>query len=250
MHFTEFWSIVERDHTIQNPTSPTKLRLLADYCNVHDGMSMLDIGCGKGWLLRDWSARRAITGTGLEINPWFVAEARERATAEGVADRLRFVEGPALEFQPNPGRYDIVTCIGASFALDGWDSAIRWMKRALKPDGVLAIGDVFLAEPPPAEALRKAWGDAPVATKDLHETVGSLESYGFELTGLIVAAGDDWDHYASRHWRAAHAWARSNPDHPHRAEVLAQIARGREAYLAFERRYLGWAIFVAQPRLA
>ncbi len=241
MHFTDAWAIRERDHDIQNPLSPAKLALLADYCRVRDGLRVLDVGCGKGVLLRTWAQQWAIDGTGLEINPHFVAAAREQAAAGGVAERVRFAEGAALDFRPEPASYDIVMCIGASFALGGFDEALRWMRRALKPNGVLAIGEVFANETPfPPEARHEQFRDLPATVAVLHEN-------DLELTGLIAASPDDWDHYVSRHWRAVGEWAHHNPGHPHRVDLLEQNSTAQQRYFGWERRYLGWAIFVAKP---
>lgn len=241
MHFTDYFAVVERDLSIQNPSSPAKMALLADYCRVRDGLRVLDVGCGKGWLLRTWAQQWAIHGTGLEINSHFLAVAREQAAAMGVADRVQFVEGPALRFVPEPASYDIVLCIGASFALDGFDAALPWMRRAVKPNGVLAIGEVFANETPfPPEAITEQ-------AQELPATVAALGEHSLELTGLIAASPDDWDQYESMHWRAAHEWAAENPAHADRAELLQHTATSRERYLRGGRRYLGWAIFVAQP---
>lgn len=241
MHFTDYFAVVERDLEIQNPSSPQKMALLAEYCRVRDGVRVLDIGCGKGFLLRSWAQQWAVDGTGLEINPHFVAAAREQAAAAGVAERVRFVEGPALDFAPQPASYDIVLCVGASFALNGFEAALPWMRRTVKPNGVLALGEVFANEVPyPPDVIDEQ-------VHDLSTTVNALEKHGLELTGLIVASPDDWDHYESMHWRAAHEWAAEHPDHPDRDELLQHTAQWRERYLGGGRRYLGWAIFVAKP---
>lgn len=47
-----FFDILETHHTFQNPTSAAKLDELIGYCDLQDGQRVLDIGCGKGWLLR------------------------------------------------------------------------------------------------------------------------------------------------------------------------------------------------------
>ncbi len=41
MHFTKFFSVVERYLEILNPTSREKLMLLADYCGIRDGSRYL-----------------------------------------------------------------------------------------------------------------------------------------------------------------------------------------------------------------
>jgi cyclopropane fatty-acyl-phospholipid synthase-like methyltransferase len=72
----EFFATIERYHTFQNPTSEEKLDLSIDYCAIRDGMQVLDIGCGKGWLARRIAKRFDVRVTGLEINPTFAAESR------------------------------------------------------------------------------------------------------------------------------------------------------------------------------
>ena len=63
----DYWAIAERDLDIQNPVTDRKMRLLEDYCGLLDGLSVLDIGCGKAWLMRQWAERWDIRGTGLDI---------------------------------------------------------------------------------------------------------------------------------------------------------------------------------------
>ena len=245
MHFLEYFAIIERDHTIQNPSSPEKIRLLADYCQVRHGLRVLDVGSGKGYLLCTWAKEWQIEGTGLEINPWFIAEARARAQEAGVTDRVAFIEGPALDFSPEPGGYDIVLCIGASFALQDFDHAIPWMLAALKPDGVLAIGEPFFHAPLPPEVAAKV--DPELARlHDLAGTVAAFEEHGLSLDGFIAASLDGWDRYESPHWRAAREWARANPDHPDREEFLRRVRHDKEAYFQWQRQYLGWGIFVGR----
>ena len=160
MHFTKFFSIVERDLEILNPTSHEKLMMLADYCGIRDGARVLDVGSGKGYMLRQWAKRWRIEGTGLEINPSFVAQARSRASAEGVGNAVSFVEGDAKDFVADHEGYDAIACIGAPFAIGSFEEAVVWMLGALKPSGVLAIGDVFLRAPLP-EGLPSARGQLP-----------------------------------------------------------------------------------------
>src|SRR5205823_6630824 len=41
------WEMVERDHVIQDPTSPEKIRLLGEYLRLTADSQVLDMGCGK-----------------------------------------------------------------------------------------------------------------------------------------------------------------------------------------------------------
>ena len=209
---------------------------------------MLDIGSGKGYLLRTWAERWRIEGTNLELNPTFVQEARTKAGAEGVAERVTFVEGPAVEFSPSP-TYDVVTCIGAPFAIGSFIEAVAWMKKALKPTGVLAIGDEVLLEPLPPDLMARE-GIKVGEYRGFSETAAALADQGLNLTGLVAASPDDGDRYASGSWRQAHAFALEHENHPERAELLRLVDEGRASYLRWRRRYVGWAVFVARLQVS
>lgn len=223
-----YFSVIERDHTIQNPLSVEGLDRVAGYLGVGDGQRVLDVGCGKAWMLVTWASRWSISGTGLDINPDFLAAAERHAAAAGVRDRLEFVSGDAHGFRAAPGAYDVVTCIGASFALGGFEPAVAWMAAAVRPGGTVAIGEVH--------------------TDNLAELLDTFAQAGLEPTGLVPATLQDWDHYESQHWRAAWSWANAHPDHPDRDWLLREVRRNRDLYLRAERGRLHWSVIVGVKR--
>ncbi|MGK9169967.1 class I SAM-dependent methyltransferase [Inquilinus limosus] len=244
MDTADFWAIRAGDTEFENPILPHKLDLLTDYCKVRDGACVLDIGCAKTWLLRNWALRFAIDGVGLETNPHFIAAARELSVRAGIESRIRYVQGPAAEFVPPPAGYDIVLCIGASSALGGVSSAVEWIRTALKADGVVALGAAFAKETP----LPPAEGISPML--DLASTVDVFASNDLQITGVLEASLDEWDAYRSRHFQNVYAWAEANAGHSQRNEVLRQLDNVTSRYFGWQRRHMGWAIFVARPRLA
>ncbi|PNY80861.1 SAM-dependent methyltransferase [Deinococcus koreensis] len=244
MDFLEFFAIVERDRDLLNPFSPEKLERIAGYADLQDGLRVLDIGSGKGAMLRAWAGRWAITGTGLELNPAFVQEARERAQREGVADRLTFVPGRALDFIPDPAGYDVATCLGATFALGGFTESLAWMRPLVRPGGVLIVGDVFLGQAAsPDELEREGWKEL-LTVAERHAQIGAA---GLEVVGFAASSMDDWDHYSSLMWAAVDDWAAQFPEHPDRTEVLEQVRAGQERYFRFERAHLAWGVWVTRP---
>ena len=73
------------------------------------------------------------------------------------------------------------------------------------------------------------WGHTFV---DLPRTVARFEATGVDVTGMVAASEDDWDHYESLHWRAA---VEAGGD-----EVLQTHLRWRDNYLTAQRAELGW----------
>lgn len=234
-----YFSVVEATHEIQNPYSPEKLRRVAEYLAPRPGERVLDIGAGRGWWAVELASRHGVSVTACEINEDFADAARLRARDAGVADLVEVVVGPAAEF---PGRgFDVVTCIGASFALDGYEPALDWMVAAARPAGRLAIGEVHVVDGEPRELFG-------MSLTDLAGLVAALDARGVEPTGIVASSVHDWDHYESQHWRGVDAWARAHPDDPRRAEFV-ELSRGfRDQYLRELRGRMGWSVLTGRHR--
>ena len=243
MNLFEFYATIERYHAIQNPTSEEKLDLATRYCAIRDGMRILDVGCGKGWLLRRLAKQFDIKATGLEINRTFAAEARRLAAEENLTDRIEIVQGPALDFRAEPASFEVVMCIGASFALGGFEPALEWMSRAAKRGGAIAR-----ELPYPPDVPRGSRADTDYPDRSLWATVETMRAHGMPLRGLVEASTDDWHRYHSLHWQAGMDWALENPGHPDATRL--NDPAGMRRSMELDGRYMSWAIFVARNGLA
>lgn len=233
-----YWDVAESDIEIQNPITDRKLRLLDDYCDIRDGLRVLDVGCGKAWVMRQWAERFDIEGVGLEVNPRFIDTARRLAASKRVGHKLTLVHTQALDYKPEPQGFDVVMCLGATFALGGFVEALEWMARAAKPGAAMVIGDIVLKHPPLVRT-----GPLP---HDTVQTIAIIERHGGEVSATISASEADFERYASHHRHSTLVWARANPDHPETGEMLA---KSREDWMHFQetiRSQFGWTIFVAR----
>ena len=234
------WEIVERDHEIQNPTSPEKIRLLGDYLRLSGDSRVLDVACGKGGPATILAAAYGSRILGVEIRPDFAEEARRRAAAQGLESLIEVQTADASELELEAEAWDAALCIGAGFVWGTIADAAAALRPAVHRDGFVAIG----------EPLWRQW-PLPDDIEDegyvgLDATVGRLEGAGFALTGIIPASEDDRDHYESLHWRAVEEWLADHPEHADAAGIRARHERYRSEYLRFRRALFGWAIFVGR----
>ncbi|WP_233160238.1 cyclopropane-fatty-acyl-phospholipid synthase family protein [Pseudonocardia sp. MH-G8] len=235
-----YFSVVESGHEQQNPCSVDGLRRVAGYLDPQPGERVLDVGGGRGWWAVDLAVRHGVSVTVLEINPDFADAARRRAADAGVADRVEVVVGPAAEHHARDT--DIVTCLGASFALDGSGPALAWMTQAMGAGGRIAIGEIHVAAGAPREV-------AGHEADDLAGLAAAFGAHGLELTGLVSSTVADWDHYESQHWASVADWTQAHPDHPDhpdRAELLRLSHHHRDVYLREMRAELGWSVLVGR----
>ncbi|MEX1257975.1 MAG: class I SAM-dependent methyltransferase [Gemmatimonadota bacterium] len=110
--------------------------------------TLLDIGCGTGWLLRRALERNPEAfGVGLDLSEEMVRVGRGKAESEGIA-RASFVVGSwedegarlrALRALPLPPT--VATCVSAFHYFEDPAAAVRHVREALDPGGTLFLVD-------------------------------------------------------------------------------------------------------------
>ena len=238
-----FHEISEGSRRLLNPFNERKLDLVGEICRLEPGQRILDLACGKGELLARWARRHRITGTGVDLSEVFLAAARDRAVELGVADRLTFEAGDAGAYRPEPGGYDLVGCIGATWIGDGLIGTLELMRPALAPGGFLVVGEPFWHETPTAAGYA-AMGVGPDEFTDLVGTLDRFTAAGCELVEMVLGNLDDWDRYAAAQWLNVGDHLAAHPDDPDADDLRAWSGAARRAYLAHTRRCMGWGVFI------
>jgi len=110
-------------------------RALAEYYNIKPGDKILDVGCGKAFLLYDFT--KVVPGVeiyGLDISDYAIANAKEE-----VKDRLQVGNATALPFSDN--HFDLVISITTLHNLHNYDLdlALREIERVGKKNKYICV---------------------------------------------------------------------------------------------------------------
>jgi SAM-dependent methyltransferase len=155
--------------------------------HIPAGSRVLDIACGTGNTAIPL-ARAGCIVTGVDIAPNLLAQARERAAAEGVT--IAFDEGDAEQLPYADASFDaVVTMFGAMFAPRP-ELVTAEFARVLKPGGRLAMGNWTPASftgqmfqvsskhvpPPPGIAAPVLWGDEATVRDRLAANFTAIET--------------------------------------------------------------------------
>src|SRR5919204_1291307 len=107
-----YHAVAERDHEIQNPTSPEKIRLLGERLRLGPERQVLDVASGKCGPAVVLAGEFGCRITAIERAPEFIAAARERIAAAGLSERIELVEQDAATVDLGRGRHDVAMCLG------------------------------------------------------------------------------------------------------------------------------------------
>ncbi|OGN87167.1 MAG: hypothetical protein A2158_00910 [Chloroflexi bacterium RBG_13_46_14] len=245
MDFFELMDISHKYLEILNPSSPEKILAVGDVLDLNADSRVIDFGCGKGELLALWAEKFGISGTGIDISEYFYKTAINRIKGKKLDKRIDLVCANGREYAPDDRVYDAGLCIGATFIWDGFRPTIQGLKRFVKPDGRLVIGEPYwLKSDIPQDYIDHA---APPGTLYEHEILQVSNEEGYDIEYMVRASHDDWDRYNAGNWRGLVRWISDNPDHPERQDVIDRLRKDQYNYLRYEREFLGWAIYVLNP---
>lgn len=127
-----------------NELRPGGLRLteeLANECDLQPGWRVLDVGCGVGATVSFLTRRWGVKAVGLDRSARFIEEARVR-DPENI-----WVQGEARQI-PFPDRYfDAVFSECFLSTQEHPLEVLREIRRVLRPDGWLAVTDMYFRRP-------------------------------------------------------------------------------------------------------
>jgi 2-polyprenyl-3-methyl-5-hydroxy-6-metoxy-1,4-benzoquinol methylase len=123
-----------RKYALINRWNPRNLEIIRDWVAPAPGTRVLDVGCGKGHLVKALS-ELGVDAVGIDLNP--------NAADVAVVPRVQTMSATHLEF--DDASFDAVVSFHAIEHIPRVDEVLREMARVVKPGGKVLL--VYPAEP-------------------------------------------------------------------------------------------------------
>ncbi len=187
------------DETLEEAQIAKKRHLAAKLCLDRPDLTVLDIGCGWGGLALTLARDHGARVTGITLSNEQLNEARARAQAEGLADRVSF---ELLDYRAVDRTFDRIVSVGMfeHVGVVHYRAYCDTVARCLKPDGVALLHAIGRSDGP---GFTNPWiakyifpgGYCPA----LSEVLPPIEKSGLFATDIEILRL----HYAEtlRNWR-------------------------------------------------
>jgi SAM-dependent methyltransferase len=196
------------------------------------GARVLDLGCGRGALLRWLAGRGPIDGTGVDLHP-------DAAAIAGV----RLLAGDATRYEAEPGSFDLACSVGAV-------TAAADLARLVRPGGLVLLGDGYWKQPPGDDYLT-ALGAGRHELSSWEQTIRLGEPLGLTLLRARASTVEEWDRYESTWAANGERYAAGHAGEPGIERFREWIRNGRRRYLELGGRdTLGFALMLFRKGVA
>lgn len=229
-----------------SPLSLDKVDRIIGLLDLPPAARVVDLGCGEGeFLLRVMERYDAI---GYGIDPLVAALDKCQAKSQGRVkpERLHLFPKPVADFTWPEEPFDLAICIGATHACQGFIPTLRELKKHVRPNGLILMGDIFWRERPGRDYAKFLGANWPSFDSDFASYVTAAEKEEVLALYSVRSSEEEWDHFEGAFAlnRFRNALAKTDPTE--RTKALEKTKSWRDAYWKWGRSTMGFGFYLYQ----
>ena len=172
---------------------------------IGPGLHLLDIGSGLGGASRYFAAEHGCRVTGIDLTAEYVRVAEALAVRVGLADRVSYLQGSALDLPFAPGAFDGAYMLHVGMNIENKARLFAEVRRVLKRGGVFGIYDVMLEDGQEELRFPVPWASEPETSfvENAATYRRLLEEAGFAVGGERSRRGFAIEFFREMRARAA-----------------------------------------------
>jgi len=216
--------------------------LIAEACGVSESSRVIELASGKGAFARFLAEKFGCKVDGFDNDPEFVTYSAKVAAKEGLSSLLEFRCHDINSLEVRPHVYDLGVCLGALYIFReaGW----KVLTKAVKPEGYLAISDIYCKKTPAPEALMAVFfeeEDQSLTLKDLRRW---YTERGFKILREEECSRKAWIEYYDVTRETFQTLAKEYASDEAVQKEIAEAAKEDKLVRGFGEEFVGYMTFM------
>ncbi len=229
------------------PATRQRIKRLLGHLAVTQGSRVLDVGCGRGEMLRMLAQRTSCRGVGVDPDETELVVARQRTATEL---QLEWLTADIADCRFDEV-FDAAICVGATHAFgppgEGLLRTLEALPRLVRTGGRIMVGEGYWRREPPAEYLDATpFEKSHLLTHAENEDLG--ENCGWTLVRSEESSQDEWDLFESSFLTEAEKRFEANREDEEAFAVVQHWRTWNRTYLRWGRSTLGFGFYVFELR--
>lgn len=230
----------------QGPGSnESTLKALSMLGPLPKGAKVVDLGCGTGSSALVLAKALGAKVTALDLFPQFINILKDRASQEGVADKIHGIVGSmeSLPFAPNS--LDLVWCEGAIYNI-GFERGMNEWSKLLKPQGYIAVTEpTWLTDERPQD-ISDFWNEAYPEVETMPTKIQKMMSAGFAPIAAFALPETCWtENYYIPQQKAQELFLKRYEGNDFARELVKNQRHEAELYAKYK-TYYGYVFYIGQ----
>ena len=171
------YSQIYANTEVLSPIDRETWQIIAESSSITRSSRVLELASGKGAFARFLAERFGCRVDGFDANPDFVGYSTRRAGEQGLSSLVDFLCDDVNSLKVEPHEYDLGVCALYIFREAGW----RVLTEAVKPQGYLAISDIFCKKVPAPKAVMNVFFEEEGNPLTLHDLRRWYTERGFRI---------------------------------------------------------------------
>lgn len=181
----------------QGPGSPdiTRRAMRLAGLDASCPLEIADIGCGTGAASLELARALDARITAVDLLPPFLDVLRQRAQAQGLAERITTLEASMETLPFTDAAFDVIWSEGAVYNMGFEAGAAAW-QRFLRPGGTLVLSEITWTTTVRPRAITDFWTTQYPEIGTAPDKLAVLERLGYRPEGYFLLPADCWlEHY-------------------------------------------------------
>ncbi len=171
-------------------TTNTLLKLVPNYNNIKQA---LDIGCGTGRTTLVL-ANYGIHITAVDVYQPFLDYINKTARQKGLQDNIKTMLSSMDSLDLPEKSFDLVWSEASAYSI-GFEKALKYWKKFLKPTGCIAVTELCWTADKPSKEIAQFWAVEYPGMKNVSNIKSTIKGCGYKIENYFKLPESDWKSY-------------------------------------------------------